>query len=343
MKILFKFGLAGMLIMLLSAAGPLLEISGPILVAAEDTGAPAVSHRQDTDVVSQSPIRPALLTSPLASASPEINLPEKPLTMAMVVAPRMSRNRPTPMITAAMPRDPASMMLPAPYVRTKDDPQGKIDSRQLLPNPNLSAFGLPCNATLTVEPAPDDLLAISFKAPCLNQRQLTLSAGKIVLNITTDIFGHYATQLPQLTQITEISIQDRETRLATALITVDQAPTDEAYVLIWQNRAPLGIFVRSNDLALRRDAGKLGLIKNPKSPRNLSYFTAPAGFQSIRFSLVGTVDAQNCDQVARARLLHRSTGGIDGTDLQFRMPGCDQLGKTLELRSVIPDMKMARN
>ncbi|EBA04891.1 hypothetical protein RB2150_12416 [Rhodobacteraceae bacterium HTCC2150] len=347
MKTLLKFGLAGALIMLPSAAGPLIEITEPVLLAANDTTTDTeiskFSVDQNTTNVSRVSSSPALFLTPPSDTTSDFAAPANLQTAAMVVAPTIKHRTLIPMIMAAMPAEPAHGALPVAYTRPMSAQTPDVDSRQLLSDPNLSAFGLPCRQELTITVAPNDMMAIMFNAPCLNERSLTLAAGEMELSVTTDIFGNFATHLPQLTQETQVSIFDGANLLVSSNFTLDHTPVGEAYVLIWKDIAPMNLFVRSNDLVLRRDKGRLGLIENSRTPTGLTHFTAPEKFQSIRFSLVGTVDAENCGQVSKARLVHRGNVGIESTDLQFRMPDCDQIGKTLELRSVIPDMKMARN
>ena len=91
MKTLLKFGLAGALIMLPSAAGPLIEITEHVLLAANDTTTDTeiskFSVDQNTTNVSRASSSPALFLTPPSDTTSDFAAPANLQTAAIVVAP----------------------------------------------------------------------------------------------------------------------------------------------------------------------------------------------------------------------------------------------------------------
>lgn len=238
------------------------------------------------------------------------------------------------------------------------------------PERRLSPYGLPCREELSAVSAPGAMIRLTLFAPCRAGATVRIEHAGLVLEIPTDSMGALRVDLPALVGLGELSAGFEDgTRLARTVVVPDMGEFTRVVVLWGRGAAPGDDGVGEPPLALHarevartaakgadlwhRQPGNSGRLLRGQGGRltvidadngRAEVYTAPRRLGTVRLSLEGEVTQDNCGQAVPATVLRAApAGGPERSALSLRMPGCARVGEYLRLKSVLPDLKIARN
>ncbi|WP_323763921.1 hypothetical protein [Marinovum sp.] len=231
-----------------------------------------------------------------------------------------------------------------------------------------SVPALPCEITMTADPAPAAMVDLRVEAACLPDARFTLHHNGMMFHALTDDDGRTSLRVPALARNAVFIASFDNSEGAVAQIDV---PTLEFYdraVAQWRGHAGLGLH------ALEFDAGYFGAGHvHSASPSDMSaaasgtsgfltrfgenagadalmaeVYTFPSRTSNasgrIGLSVEAEVTAANCGKEIDAQTLQLKPGAqLRTQDVTLYMPACDASGDFLVLKNLFEDLKVAAN
>lgn len=208
---------------------------------------------------------------------------------------------------------------------------------------DINAFGFPCTATMRVIPADNAMLNVTISVPCKPNHVVALTFEGLSIDLTLSMTGEARIEIPALAYENTIDVViDKQTSLSATATTPD-----------------LGSFVR---VALGwSDASSPTL--GGKAPRHLpidvttlgdgtgriaqvlSHHVDPEARKGvIRLGMTLPVTLKNCATAQSGHVVQYLPGLPQlRYGLTLAPAGCDQVGRNLELKNILQDLKLASN
>ena len=226
----------------------------------------------------------------------------------------------------------------------------------------LSAYGLPCDRTLALFPAPDASFRIEVTANCEPDSRVVIDHAGLSFTLVTDAFGHAAAVAPALTPDAVIKAVLPDGGTLSARMAVPDASKFDRVAISSDGRSALSIhafeFGASHGDpghvhhgavpgAARGEVRRLGDL-SADNALIAEVYTFPTGeglaSGTVRLHVEGEVTAENCARDVAAKVLQGMPGGPPSVvALRVTMPGCDAAGDILVLKNVLRDLRIARN
>lgn len=227
---------------------------------------------------------------------------------------------------------------------------------------------LPCEITLTADPAPAAMVDLMVEASCMPQERFTLHHNGMMFHALTTKDGLARLRVPALAEnavfIASFSTGDG----AVAQIDVPTLAFYERVVVQWRGDAGLGLHALEFDATYfgkgHIHAGTPGDMASATSGTSgfLSRFGDDAGPEALKaevytfpsrmsetggqigLSVEAEVTAMNCGKEVEAQTLQLKAGeSLRTNDLTLYMPACDANGDFLVLKNLLQDLKVAAN
>ena len=227
---------------------------------------------------------------------------------------------------------------------------------------------LPCEVTMTADPAPAAMVDLIVEAACLSDARFTLHHSGMMFHALTDENGRSSLRVPALAENAVFIASFDNSQGAVAQIEVPTLEFYDRVVAQWRGDAGLGLH------ALEFDATYFGVGHvYSASPGDMSAaasgssgfltrFGENAGADAlmaevytfptltsdsagrIGLSVEAEVTAANCGRQIAAQTLQLKPGEtLRSRDVTLDMPACDANGDFLVLKNLFEDLKVAAN
>ncbi|PVA10729.1 hypothetical protein DC366_07585 [Pelagivirga sediminicola] len=311
-------------------------------------------------------------TSGAASAG----APQKQATAAGANGPSGTLELSSIELTSAIPAPPgdaqADAILPAPLAAqdTREaalsDAEG-VTLTDALPA-EVPAPSLACEYTLTADPAPGAMVALSLDAPCARSERFTLHHNGMMFTQITDEGGHASMLVPALAKSAVFIAGFSNGDGAVAQAQVDALETYQRVAVQWQGDSGLALHAlefgaefgseghvwaearRDVAAASDGDRGFMTLLGDADQPNALmaQVYTFPSRLDGrdgdIDLQVEAEVTQANCAKDIEAQTLQMQPGrALNVQDLTLMMPECDAVGDFLVLKNLVNDITIARN
>ncbi|SNT24538.1 translocase [Tropicimonas sediminicola] len=270
-----------------------------------------------------------------------------------------------------IPEEPrlVSLATPAPEAFARAPlPDAGLSELQVEPGMGLSAFGMPCDVTLTASPAPAAMVRLSLRAACNAGEPVTLRHGALTFTEITGTDGHLDLDVPALSARAEFEARLLDGTIVEARAEVPDAGGYERVALQWQGSTGLGLHAfefgagygepghvhlgaaHGPDRARVRGAGYLTQLGNDAAPGGWvsEVYSFPAADARSSGAVQITVEAEvtraTCGRELAAQTLQPTAAGTqDVVELSLAVPACDAVGEFLVLDNLVPDVQVAAN
>ena len=249
---------------------------------------------------------------------------------------------PLPATDIALPQLPATT-LPSKQIHHRAVPGWAMTAlaASTASQADVSAFGLPCEATLRADPMPDALFAVTLNAPCRPNSPVAMHYAGLTFDVTTSITGQAGFALPAMTTSGALETVFKDgLRLSTPIDAPDLSEYARVAVAWTQAldmrltaNAPRHIPVRSYALG-QADGRSVQILSHHQSPE--------VRRAVIRLGVAAPITAQNCGQERHATVRHLQPDMPPiSYELRLAPTSCDQVGGILELKNILQDLKLA--
>lgn len=243
-----------------------------------------------------------------------------------------------------------------------------FDSETIPSEPVETIPGLPCDITLTADPAPAAMVDLIVEASCLPSEQLTLHHNGMMFHAMTDGSGRSNLRVPALAKKAVFIASFESGEGAVAQIDVPMIDFYDRVVVQWRGDTGLGLHALEFDAAyfgaghIHNGApGDMGTAASGTSGflTHLGEGTGPQVLNAevysfptrtaqnagrIGLSVEAEVTADNCGTEIEAQTLQLKPGTtLRSQDVTLYMPDCDASGDFLVLNNLFEDLKVAAN
>jgi len=240
-----------------------------------------------------------------------------------------------------LPTQPSEPTLHAARLATPSPPTvhaGADVSGPALGAPEISPFGLPCTPVLHVAATGDGLLRVALVAPCRLNQLVTLHHAALDLSARLSNTGALDLSLPSLRADGAVRVSFADGGELTARSPVDGLATLRRVVLV--HDAP------GADVVLATSGPDRWVKRHYEATASgeMAVLTAAGTDGTVRLALRLSVTPASCGRPFTARLIEQGVGSeVQKTHLSVNLPGCDHVGEVLELKNIVPDLKLSRN
>lgn len=288
-----------------------------------------------------------LMQNVLASDQPVANVGDEP-----DAAPILQQSEPDD----SLPTPPAATLVPleidAPVMPDRADESAEV----------WHEASAECAPSLLVSAQPAAMLKVTFRAPCEGARTVRIRHGELQFDLATDKNGALTVLIPGMmndaiveAQIGEAKFtgntQLRDTHMFRRVALLSNGPEIfnlHAFEFGAQKNQFGHVWAGSPKTADRAINGRGGYLTRlgDGAGQVATVYTFPAKQSSqkgvVRLVVEANVTEETCSQVLQATALQ--TGPFDqisATEVELKMPGCDSVGQTVELKNLLHDMRLA--
>jgi len=245
-----------------------------------------------------------------------------------------------PPVIPDLPDMPVQRLNSVVPVSLADDPEPIKGA--LARQSDISAFGFPCEQTLTLSPVSGGMLDVTISAPCKPGAVVEVRHAGLAFDVTLSNTGSYHTSVPALAHPARIDTVFPDQSEVSAMAEVPDNAEFARIAIGWdvaaatvQGSAPRGLQLA--EVTLGDGMGRIVQV--------LSYHIDPERRSGvIRLSVQGAVTAQNCMTGQQAEVVRHLPGQpVTRYGLKIAGPGCDRVGDNLVLNNVLADLKLAAN
>lgn len=264
-----------------------------------------------------------------------------------------------------LPSIPPAAHEPVPALRDARTPENHLHEDSAPENvtqPELSAFGLPCDIGTELELRPGAMLLLSVSAPCQQGQTVRIHHAGLELSQIVPDTGLIEVSIPALAEVAKVSVNFAS---GVEHITETQVPSLSEFVrvaLIGDHNASLSLHAlefgaqhgerghvwsgqaRNPDQSGRTHGGFMSVLEGTDSRIEVYSFpglTLREG--AVRLSVELEITHQNCGQEVMSETHELRQGEMRSLDLSFAVPTCDAVGDILVLNNLLQDLKIARN
>lgn len=227
---------------------------------------------------------------------------------------------------------------------------------------NLSAYGLPCERSLSIDPAEGGELVVRVSATCDPLTRVVLVHAGLRFAVRTDVFGQVRLRVPALSTVADVraALPDGDVLSAEAL--VPDADLFERVAISSDGHSALAVHALEfgagygdpghvhHGTPASASKGRVQRLGDPDadSPLIAEVYTFPSGESissgTVRLHVEGVVTEANCGRDVAAEAVQAMPGGPPSVvALRVTMPDCDAAGDILVLKNVLRDLRIARN
>lgn len=277
-------------------------------------------------------------------------------------------------MTSADPAAPKDAPAPAKLPST---PQGTVQLAALGDTPSVITDALPvevapatlaCDYTLTADPAPGAMVALSLGAPCARGQRFTLHHNGLMFTEVTDGDGHASMMVPALAKSAVFIVAFPGGDGAVASADVDGLDDYQRVAVQWQGNSGVQLHAfefgaemgsdghvwsaarRDVAAAADGDRGFMTVLGDVTQPEALmaeiySFPTRTAGRNgAVALQVEAEVTPANCARDIEAQALQMQPGGaLNVQELTLAIPECDAVGDFLVLKNLLNDITIAQN
>ncbi|MGY3438577.1 MULTISPECIES: translocase [unclassified Marinovum] len=243
-----------------------------------------------------------------------------------------------------------------------------FDSDAIPSEPVETIPGLPCDITLTADPAPAAMVDLIVDASCLPSEQLTLHHNGMMFHAMTDDRGRANLRVPALAKKSVFIASFESGEGAVAQIDVPMIDFYDRVVVQWRGDSGLGLHALEFDAAYfgaghihngapgdvgtaaSGTSGFLTHLGEGTGPQvlNAEIYSFPTRTAQnagrIGLSVEAEVTADNCGTEIEAQTLQLKPGTpLRTQDVTLYMPDCEASGDFLVLNNLLEDLKVAAN
>ncbi|WP_102106521.1 hypothetical protein [Oceaniglobus roseus] len=263
------------------------------------------------------------------------------------------------------PTSSQSLLRPGPAgpVLTTGDLAAPLRTASPRPKPRLETTA--CAAILTASPTAAALVRLALHAPCAPDMPATLHHEGLSFDLRTDAEGRWSAEVPALTPeaVFDVALAGRTLRAAAS---VPDAVDYARVILLADDSAPLHI--HALELGAGRDSAGHVWAGTPGAPmravrgrggflvrlgdgaggRSAEVYTFPA-FDTlrrgaVRLSVEAEVDRRFCGRQVSGTILQPAADGVlSAMALAVDLPSCASGERTLVLKNLLRDLKIAAN
>lgn len=238
--------------------------------------------------------------------------------------------------------EPVALMQSVPEIIHRPETSDAVDSAlaRISAQRDVSAFGFPCHQSLSTRSLDGALADLELSAPCRPGQRVRVSQGGLHFDLTLPATGELSLTIPVLSRETtlRVAFSDGSTMEATS---IHNDLPEFARIALQSNvtgqmslraRAPRRLPMEQYELG---DGSGAALDV-------LSHHIDPEGRAGvIRLSLVSHIEPEGCGMARSGQIAELP---VDGPPRRYAVklaaPGCDRLGEFLELKNVVPDLKL---
>ena len=216
-------------------------------------------------------------------------------------------------------------------VRSGDDVAEHVD---VAPQIDLSAFGTPCDLSVDIVPVDQAMMALSVVAPCQPHASVHVSHGGVHYEAAVSLTGTAQMTFPAMTREAEVFVAVGE-EIFERRVTVEGAEHFARIALVGTTGLELGATAPTGAMPVYRN-------------QDLQMFSVDMRLVEVaktyRLTLRHEVTAETCDQPVHTHL-RRILPGRAESDVVLRLAAqdCARVGDILELKNIVPDLKLAAN
>lgn len=227
-----------------------------------------------------------------------------------------------------------------------------------------SAFGLPCDVSVTATAMPAAMVALDIMTPCRLGAPVVVNHSGLQIMATTDAVGLLALDIPAFQSPAFFLVTFDDGLEESALVTLPDLQNFDRIGLGWQGDMGLELHAMESgaafgdpghiwheapatpDVALAGEGGFLTALDTGSS--FVQIYTLPRVSlrenEPVALSIDAPITAENCGHDVVARTLRTEGGGpVDVIELAFTVPGCDAVGDILVLQNMLDDLRLASN
>lgn len=208
---------------------------------------------------------------------------------------------------------------------------------------DISAFGFACGAEVSVEGTKNAMIELSIKAPCKPDQIATVQYSDLSFDQALSMTGEAQLTLPALgdQDILRVTFEDGQ-----SLQSHVKTPEIDAFARVaisWDGPVP----PRLNGTAPRHlpiEITRLG-DGSGRVLQVLSHHLDPDEKSGvIRLGMLTEVTSKNCGHTQAGKVVQQTPGLPQlRYALKLAAAGCDQIGRNLELKNILQDLKLASN
>jgi hypothetical protein len=213
-------------------------------------------------------------------------------------------------------------------------PQDTPQRADTAPQIDVSAFGMACSTITTATASPDAMITIDVSAPCLPNTEIHIFDGALSHTATLSLTGAAQVTIPAMAEIVDLAVSIEDDVI---LKTVEMPEFDDfvRVAMIGTNSVQLAATLYGEDMAIYKTDGMQVFSVDLREASQTNLY---------RMILRHHVTDQNCDQ-PQDLVLHRFMPGKPAQKQELRLTGsnCARSGVILELKNIVPDLKVAAN
>ncbi len=266
------------------------------------------------------------------------------MTVAQADTVALALPAPLPTLSTELPYLPATPALmqqkpPRPVPSWPATPVADSTAAQA----DISAFGLPCETALQVEPLPGAIFAIAVNAPCKPYEDITFHYAGLTFDIVTGVTGQAAFELPAIASSANLESVFSDGHSISAQLEAPDLSEYARVAVAWTEALDMRLTANAPD-HMPVSFYALGQ-QDRRTVQILSHHQSPEARRAvIRLGVAAPITAQNCGLERHAKIRHLQPDMPSiSYDLVLAATSCDRVGGNLELKNVLQDLKLATN
>ncbi len=213
-------------------------------------------------------------------------------------------------------------------------PQDVLEAVNTTPQADVSAFGTACSVTTRVNPAADAMITVQIEAPCLPHSEAQIFDGVLSHFANLSLTGTAQVSIPAMAEIVDLAISIDD-KLLLKTIKVPEFTDFVRVAMTGSDDVRLAATLHGDDMDVYQTDGLQVFSVDMRETTKTNLY---------RMVLRRHITDQNCDQPQDV-ILHRFMPGKTTRKQALRLNGsnCARSGTILELKNIVPDLKVAVN
>lgn len=201
---------------------------------------------------------------------------------------------------------------------------------------DISAFGVPCEVDVQLQPTLDAMIALTVFAPCKPHSAVHVSHGGLTYHTELSLTGHTALIIPAMQREAEVFVAVDEN--------IFERKIEIAEIRHFARVALSAVEGSGPELLASALSKQMEIYQMPGLQVFSVDLRALNTATTYRLTLRHHVTAQNCNRPVQANLRRILPNlGEQLQDLSLAAQDCSRIGEILELKNIVPDLKLAAN
>ena len=216
------------------------------------------------------------------------------------------------------------------------DPDRTHRSAWLNEHDDISAFGLPCGASISATLISENLHEITVSAPCRPHEMVAFAVNGLRFDQSLSLTGEARFAIPVVASSAMLETVFSDQSYHKTQLPAANTDTSLRVALAWKENSDARLTAKDHTV--------ITVGNGPHQLQILTVDQVENASHVVRLAIRRDVTEGTCNTPASAQFFRQDgTGHPTRYDLSFAPISCENVGTTLELKNVLEDLKIASN